>query len=393
MTAKIIAFSVLSILALAWLFKTTPVDTTTHHTTSPTTTSYVQYSCLKHCGGFADRLKGIMSAYAWSLITNRSFLIEMPWPCPFESMYDPNEVDWSVRKNMLSGSSNDRTGRTERKVGYGWRDYNILTAENIIAWSANATNLISVNSGLMFMNAFAVNPHLAPRIKELGYEPAKFKMQYVFHKWFPKLFKLKPAMAEGYARMRRLVGKDRPGRHKLICAQVRKGGSTRSYLQDNVVSKVANTVQLYWRFMNDTFIQKLNGSDYTIYVTSDNEGVKQEARDFFGAQKVVTFADSNFHFDMDFQPWLFFFDKSPERVRKNCRKIEGMLLEFELLKECDMAVVSHSGFGLLGLWNRPDPGKDLYVHSTVDYVRRGVFSRENLEFIKLDNLDEFYFGM
>jgi hypothetical protein len=32
-----------------------------------------------------------------------------------------------------------------------------------------------------------------------------------------------------------------------------------------------------------------------------------------------------------------------------------MILDFELLKECDMAVASHSGFGLLGLWNRPEP--------------------------------------
>jgi hypothetical protein len=345
---------------------------------------YVQYSCPEVCGGFADRLKGILSSYAWSLITNRSFLIDMRFPCPIEELYDINEINWKrgpVKTKKLV--------ETKRVVAYGWRDYTKMASEDIIDFSNRATNLISISSGLMFMNSFATNPSLIPRIKELGYEPRKFKLQYLFHEWYEKLFRLKPDMAAEYDLMLDKIKKrEQPGL-KLICAQLRQGGTTRGKADDNLVSEEPNkTSKLFWRFMKDTFIDKLDGSStYMIYVTSDSTAAQQEAREYFGADKVVTFEDANFHFDIDFQTSLF------QNTKKNCEKIRKTVLDFHLLRECDMGVASHSGFGMLGMWNRPDPSKDLYVYSTEDYIKRGVFSRKNLTFIKLNNLDEFFFSM
>jgi hypothetical protein len=349
--------------------------------------NYIQYSCHGRCGGFADRLKGIMSAYALSLISNRSFLIDMQWPCPIDDMFDTSQVNWRPRSKKLD----KRTSETRMKIGYGRSEYLKIRKTNILDLLANSSNLLSIESGAMFMNAFADNPFLKKRINELGFkDPSKFKLQYVFHNWFNKLFKLKKEVAAEFELILRKVKKNIPG-NKLICAQVRLGGVTRTSQNDRLFSKTG-TSQLFWRFMNDTFLDrnKLNGSNYTIYVTSDNDEVKQEARDFFGVDKVVSFEKSNFHFDIDYNrgsPFTRFWTK-----RSNCKSIRKILLDFYLLRECDMAVASHSGFGLLGLLNRPDPGKDLYVYSNLDYIKRGVFSNKNLTFIKLDDLDEFNFS-
>ena len=56
----------------------------------------IGYRCTTswRCGGWGDRLKGIMSTYALSLVLNRSFSIEITQPCPLESMLLPNKVNW-----------------------------------------------------------------------------------------------------------------------------------------------------------------------------------------------------------------------------------------------------------------------------------------------------------
>ena len=57
------------------------------------------YECKNHCGGWADRLKGIMSVYALSLLTQRHFLIDITTPCNFSQLFVPNLVDWSIRSS------------------------------------------------------------------------------------------------------------------------------------------------------------------------------------------------------------------------------------------------------------------------------------------------------
>jgi hypothetical protein len=50
----------------------------------------------------------------------------------------------------------------------------------------------------MFMNAFGNNSHLKARIEELGYEPSRFRLQFLIHEWYAKFFRLKPDMEEIY---------------------------------------------------------------------------------------------------------------------------------------------------------------------------------------------------
>lgn len=61
---------------------------------------FVMYRCdaladTHNCGGLADRLKGIMSIYLWSLLSNRSLLIRITRPCNFVNLLEPNLVPWS----------------------------------------------------------------------------------------------------------------------------------------------------------------------------------------------------------------------------------------------------------------------------------------------------------
>ena len=74
---------------------------------------YIQYECNvphKVCGGWADRLKGIMSTYALSMILNRSFLLQITQPCYIETLLQPNQINWNTkidRKNIKTHRIDD----------------------------------------------------------------------------------------------------------------------------------------------------------------------------------------------------------------------------------------------------------------------------------------------
>ena len=118
-----------------------------------------------------------------------------------------------------------------------------------------------------------------------------------------------------------------------------------------------------------------------LFVTSDYEQVKEEAKRVFGAHKVLVNPGSNLHIN-------FQLDASSQTA---CAQMEKILLDFWLLKECDMAVVSHSGFGLLGTWNRKIPNENLYVYTNQEIIKQRYWQRENLHFVKLDDLNNFFF--
>ena len=403
LTISLITIIVLSIIFSAWLLpsnshplifliknsnlKLKSVITTTSTAMNLTTTvkneiprsGVVRYLCTNFCPGWGDQLKGIISAYAWSLLTNRYFEIPMAAPCSLGEFFEPNLVDWPLKIPRKNKTRFQPRQISHRGVGYEKSDYLKMENEDIIAYSKNASELIEIFSGAMFMNSFAVNPHLASRIRELGYEPSKFKLQYRLHEWYSSLLKLTPEAQLMYDAFMSKTKKSEG--YKLVCAQIRIGGRIRLNVTDlDFVENATATRNDFWKFIKEKFLANITDSKYMIYLTTDNEVARKEAVDVFDKGKVITHEESNYHFGN-------IGDFFPRNI--TCDKVKRTWFDFHALKECDKAVVSHSGFGLLGVWNRPDPAKDLYIYSTEERIKTGRFSRTNLSFIKLDNLDEF----
>lgn len=56
---------------------------------------FMIYECTRPCGGWGDRIRGLISTYAWSLITDREIIINITHPCKFEELVVPNEINWN----------------------------------------------------------------------------------------------------------------------------------------------------------------------------------------------------------------------------------------------------------------------------------------------------------
>ena len=66
---------------------------------------YVVYLCDSGlvCGGWGDRQHGVLSAYLISLVTDRTFGVDMSSPCALTSFFHPRIIDWRINSSHLVG--------------------------------------------------------------------------------------------------------------------------------------------------------------------------------------------------------------------------------------------------------------------------------------------------
>eukprot|EP00730_Choanoeca_flexa_P011693 TRINITY_DN2760_c0_g1_i1.p1 TRINITY_DN2760_c0_g1~~TRINITY_DN2760_c0_g1_i1.p1 ORF type:complete len:443 (+),score=51.01 TRINITY_DN2760_c0_g1_i1:138-1466(+) len=72
------------------------------------------YTCQDFCGGTGDRLRGIITAFYLSILTNRAFFLHSTIPQPMEAFFTSNYINWSWPRhwrppfttlNFMSGQS------------------------------------------------------------------------------------------------------------------------------------------------------------------------------------------------------------------------------------------------------------------------------------------------
>ena len=64
----------------------------------------------------ADRLKGIMSAYAWSLISGRELVLDVTKPCHLTNFLLPNKIQWNKDLNEIFRARNIKNKSTQFKI-------------------------------------------------------------------------------------------------------------------------------------------------------------------------------------------------------------------------------------------------------------------------------------
>jgi hypothetical protein len=103
--------------------------------------------------------------------------------------------------------------------------------------------------------------------------------------------------------------------------------------------------------MRTNFIKNL--TDYRIFLTTDTQDIVSEAIKEFGNEFVVTNDGPNNHLD------LF------SKLELNDEKLDKTFLDFHSLQNCHMAIISESGFGKLGVFNRNYPNENLAMFSNL----------------------------
>ena len=303
---------------------------------------YILIECQgASCPGWTNRLTGIMTAYAVSLLTNRSLVIKFDRPCSLTNYLIPNEINWNIDlpKNL-----------TIIKFNIAWNaKYTKEIATNLLELNKDK-DIIAFNVLADHISIITQVPKYHQRIKELGYKIGEFSnLNLNLYKWYTKLFKFTPSLEVDYQNFYKELKPT--SNHKIICAQVRIGGK-----KDDKLFMHLNETANYWKFIEENLIFNRTTNktlkDYRLFVTTDILEIVREAVDRFGRDKVVATKDIGGNIAKQFGI-------------KKCSSLRYTFIEYFLLGKCDMALISQSGFGYYGIINRQDKNlQDFYVYNS-----------------------------
>ena len=335
---------------------------TNEYKSSPGRLKYISYNCNENfeCGGHGDRIKGIISTYIWSLITNRKFLINITKPCDLKNFLLPNKINWNEALTKSCDLTDSNEELSQISVVDLWGLNNNKFKENLkfidILKFHEDKDLIILRTNRNYLTSYSRNKYVKISLLSKGLDPKFLDIPFVMKKIYSDLFKLTPRLQLKYDEFLKRA-KPSP-KTILICAQVRIGGFL---LNNNYDLKFINRNDsfVYWKFIKENFLTKINSSSYRIFITTDTESIEKEAELEFGKNNIVVNSGVNVHVD--------------DNQVKNCSTVEKIILDFHSLANCDMAVISGSQFGTFGIWNRDDPIKDAY------------WLGKDLNFVKLTN--------
>ena len=317
----------------------------------PQSDKTMTYSCGKRCNGWGDRIRGVMSVYVLALLTGRRFMIDMEIPCPLSRFLQPNIVNWtfsepssSLRQNrsrlVIGGMSFQETELEELVT--------VITSTNFVSrWEAYDD--ISITTNAYLVGRALSNPHVNSSWL-IGKLPSNMTHDTkLFLLLFELLFKPTEILTTAVEKILHLPYK------RLICVHIRQGKNP-SNPHDVYFPLRQNITQTMITFLN-TMVGEINVSDTRIFVTSDSDAAIREVRRRF-LDAVVTVRGPIVHIDRTYSA------KHRESDEQNiCDGFLKVLTEFLVLGECDISVLSRSGFSAWASRRRVKQDNMVYLHN------------------------------
>lgn len=302
----------------------------------------------------------MLLTYAISLLTDRILVINVTVPCKLSNFLIPNEIKWLQDIPNLDNLS-------KLIVPINWQGKIKRSGISKINFMKFKHDVIVIKTGMQLIKHLTINRNHQIKLKQLGFRIDDFNIENLIYIWYKKLFKFNGNLNKQYFK---LIQQLKPSVNtKLICAQIRIGN------EFGIPFMKRQDTKKFWNFIQNQFINK--NKEYKLFITSDHSDVIDEAFSVFNnTDKLIAFKENSFHITL--------FDHK----KKKCAQVADLLFDFNILGSyCDMGVVSHSGFGMIGILNRKDQ-KDLnnfYVYTNPTNLKSEYWNRNNLDFIQYNN--------
>jgi hypothetical protein len=271
---------------------------------------YLVYTCNQPCGGWGDRTRKIVGAYLLSLVLNRTFIINMSWPCSITHLLESNFIQW----NQTIKNHSHRTNLTVNSLTATDKDYNdVLLWKNIDIIFFKVKDL-GYYSLLLWRDDFYRILHL-----QYGLHRSTLFIHTIFTLIYELLFKLKP---HPQSHMNEISEKFLL--KSLHCAHIRIGKNP-SNPNDIVFPKREHMNTSVIGFLKNN--SKLN---QTIFVSTDSEDVQLYAKKQFRS-RLLTIDGTIRHID-----------RSGKQLA--CDGFEKTILDFYMISQCQLLIMSKSAF-------------------------------------------------
>ncbi|CAF0767240.1 unnamed protein product [Adineta steineri] len=313
---------------------------------------YLVYVCHENCGGWGDRLRGIMSLFMLSLMLDRNFRIEITHPCNLTHILRPNLYNWTqsidgliaidpithrrrfnlTRKMLITTANTQQNILTNvSQILHHNNSIDSIWSEDVLYWATNKDYFYQLSNNIFYRKKF----------KSYGIMTKyNIKLEILFPLFYEILFRPVQKIQQHI-----LKYKFKQKTHQIICAQIRTGKNP-TIPDDKLLPGRQNISETIFSFIDSN----LTNENSNIFLTTDNQQVYNEAQQRYGSRLLYVSGE------------ITHLDRSLNINQKVCREQDKLLTDFHLLGElCDISIISNSGFGFWGNLRRFQPFEQLYV--------------------------------
>lgn len=329
-------------------------------------TRWIQWFCpvvskgKRHCGGLADRLKGILQALIFALVDDRVLLLE-EWdtpPHPLANYLEPNLVDWTAKR-----------GKTDVVVVEGYRarkenPHSLFDALHLHpCYFRNNTEYGTNHDGVRFSGNYFTKEKIVKHedcLKQLfqDHPVNKTKDTALHATLFWTLFRFSQATRDEANRLR---GDLIPNPNYYVAAHIRTGNGTdwSDPLIHNTNAEWDEFSECITDMQNAMQAHCQGNNPPPAYLASDNEAVKAYVKSQHAPGTL----------QMAQEVEIMHIDRS--RSTQNATAAYGVVLaEFKILMDATCLILSNSGFSNLALsLSRIQPRCALLVQECSDPVK------------------------
>lgn len=293
---------------------------------------FIYYCELNWCGGLTDRMKGMLISYIIASLTGRKFASHILIPstrCSFSSFFDNGKITWDIDLDKLKGLSNmtiDMTNNPRLINKIKTMDFDKTFDTDVVYFTAN----------LYYWNALVQNE----RYRSVLGQSVLLTEGQVYAQLIPRIFPLNKKLQDRLVNFLLRARQEKESR--LVCGHIRRDKHPRQMEEEGGVQKILLFLK---RFLTD--------SGDRVFIASDAIAVRELAYQMFQHQ-----------FINHTGPVMHIEDESDSE--NLCNGYELALVEQRILSECDILLLTLSGYGRLAAFVR-NSDKDLYcyVHGTI----------------------------
>ena len=294
---------------------------------------------MSFCGGWDNRMNGVVLAYIIANLTGRDFKFEHLKPaCDITNYLSMNKVSWHLPHSI------------HKKV---------VDSKDVML--INKMNKNSFLNSLPHTNFNDILPPDVPYVYFLGnrnYE-LRIKCSEVYRQqlsWmrnltrgeikaaiYKRLFRLAPPMQ---AKVMNILARHLPtSRHKLICAHLRMGKNPSNKYDGEL--QTMDALANVWKF-----IQRKSIDDFhKVFIMSDSDAVMDNAKKQVFRNRLVLTEGPVVHIDL----------ARGDSTEQKCAGFEKLLLDQHILMNCDVLMVGNSGISRLAAYIR-GTDRELFCH-------------------------------
>ncbi|GFS08697.1 hypothetical protein ElyMa_006601100 [Elysia marginata] len=327
---------------------------------------YIVYLCHSNltCAGWGDRQHGIFSVYLISLVTNRTFKVDMQSPCPLSKLYHPRLVNWKLNQSELEGLSsihlyalNDRQFRDSVKT----IDFDKEYPQDVLYLTTNYD--------------YFYNLKVNPNYKDIFRQKVRGKPRPIlFADLWQGIFKINKRVSRKISPALDLAHPSKS--HKLVCAHVRFGRNP-TIPNDGDIRNTLTTIKPFWKFME----RHSDPDKYRMFIASDWQGFQEKVRSVYPDLLVFVSGDI-VHIDK-LRSYFHVGQKGKNSSISSlgpvdeCTGFEKVIADQYVLSKCDVLLLTYSVFGKAAAYMRRS-NDDLYLLENGTIKPLKLFNERNL---------------